>query len=87
MSWSTPLLPFPHKTITTQLPKKDTSYGKNAPGFPFGPTVRVKGGESANMLIANNLVDAAPESVDQENNYRDPTYTNMHTCVIFLVVF
>ena len=31
------------------------------------------------MLIANNLIDESPESVHTENNFRDPTYTNMHT--------
>ena len=33
------------------------------------------------MRIANNLVEVSGESVGQENNFRDPTVTNMHTCV------
>ena len=74
--------PLLQTTQQHQPPLKDASYGKNAPGFPFGPTIRVKGGETSNIRLANNLVEVLPEALHTENSFRDPTFTNLHTCVV-----
>lgn len=44
----------------------------------FGPTIRVKAGESLEIEVFNNLTQSAQASAHAETFY-DPMYTNMHT--------
>jgi FtsP/CotA-like multicopper oxidase with cupredoxin domain len=44
----------------------------------FGPTIRVKAGETMEIEVFNNLTQSTQAS-DDAHSYYDPMYTNMHT--------
>lgn len=45
----------------------------------FGPTLRLRAGDSYTIYLANNLTEGANKTAGTFNEFRDPEDTNLHT--------